>query len=179
MLDRARSLLLVVDVQERLLPAMADPAAVVEGCGKLMRGAARLSVPILVTEQYPSGLGPTVPALKSLAPDQAVVAKVHFSGAADPGIAAWLQASGRSQAVLCGLESHVCVQQTALQLKAQGWEVFVAGDAISSRRRQSMELAVARMRERGCEIVDVEMVLFEWLGKAGTSEFKDLSRIIK
>jgi nicotinamidase-related amidase len=179
MLDRARSLLLVVDVQERLLPVMAEPAAVIEGCIKLMQGATRLGVPLLVTEQYPRGLGPTVTELKALAPADAIADKVHFSCAADPAIGARLAESGRSQAVLCGIESHVCVQQTALTLKERGWEVFVVGDAVSSRRQNSVDLALERMRGRGVEIVDVEMVLFEWLGVAGTPEFRDLSRIIK
>jgi nicotinamidase-related amidase len=179
LLEAARSLLLIVDMQERLLPAMADAEAVVEGCRKLMAGAARLGVPVLVSEQYPQGLGPTVAPLKALAPAGAVLAKVHFSCAADPGIAARLAASGRDQVVIAGIEAHVCVAQTALALRRKGVGVAVAADAVSSRRRESVALALQRLATNGVELVNVEMALFEWLGAAGTPAFKDISALIR
>lgn len=183
MLLRAeRAFLAVVDVQERLAPAMATPDAAIGRCGILMRAAARLGVPILVSEQYPRGLGRTVPALAGLVMPDAVVEKIHFSCADEP---AWVQrleefdAGGRDQAVVCGMEAHVCVLQTALGLQEQGYRVAVAADAVSSRRVEDAGLALARLQQAGVTVVSTEMVVFEWLRRAGSAEFKELSALIK
>ena len=106
-------------------------------------------------------------------------AKTAFSAAADPAIAAHLRGLGRHQVVLCGMETHVCVLQTALGLRATGWDVAVAADAVGSRLPYRKQLGLERMRAGGVEIVDSEMVVFEWLGMAGTPEFKELSRLIR
>lgn len=175
-LDASQAQLLVVDVQERLLPAMAEPDLVTGGCAKLVAAAKRLAVPILISEQYPKGLGPTVAPLKDAGP---VCAKMTFSCAADAGIAAAIAAHNRPQLVLCGIEAHVCVLQSALGFKAMGYAVAVVWDAVSSRKLADKELAAHRLRAEGVSIVNVEMTIFEWLHVAGTPQFKELSALIK
>lgn len=176
LLQAKSSVLLVVDIQARLLPAMAEPDFVTANTAKLVAAAKRLAIPVLVSEQYPKGLGPTV---ESLAGAGTVLAKMSFSCAADPGIAAHLESLGRRQVVLCGIESHVCVLQTALGLKAKGYEVAVVWDAVSSRKLADKELAADRLRRNDVELVGTEMAIFEWLGVAGTPAFKELSALIK
>ena len=179
LLDRQRSCLLMVDVQDRLLSAMADRERLVANCAVLLKAAGRLGVPILLSEQYPKGLGPTAPALAQLVPEGPAVEKSEFSCAAAPGYAERLKATGRDQLVVAGIEAHVCVLQTALQFRELGYPVFVVADAVSSRKPESVALALARMRDAGVEAVTTEMVLFEWLGRAGTPEFKELSALIR
>ncbi len=171
--------LVIVDVQERLLPAMADPDSVVRGCGTLMQAARRLDLPMLVSEQYPKGIGPTVAALKALMAPDAVLEKLHFSCGEDPGVTDRLRGFGRRQVVVAGIEAHVCVLQSALRFRQQGYEVFVAADACSSRVPRNAEIGFDRLRQNGVSVVSVEMVLFEWLNCAGTPEFKDLMKLIK
>lgn len=179
LVDKARSGLLIVDVQEGLNPVMADPRTVLRGCSLLLQGAARLEIPVLVSEQYPKGLGPTVGELLELAPPDSVLEKLHFSCAADDGMRARLEGWGRNQVVVAGIEAHVCVLQSVLQLLALGYEVFVVADATSSRRPENHRAALERMGRAGAQVVTVEMVLFEWLGVAGTPEFKDVVRLIR
>ncbi len=175
-MDVSKAQLLVVDVQERLLPAMAEPDLVTGGCAKLMTAAKRLAVPVLVSEQYPKGLGPTVAALQDAG---AVYAKLAFSYAGDAGIVAAIEAHKRPQLVICGIEAHVCVLQSALGFKAKGFDVAVVWDAVSSRKLADKDLAAQRLRADGVAIVNVEMTIFEWLGAAGTPLFKELSALIK
>ena len=179
LIERDSACLLVVDVQERLAPAMAEPDTVVRNVAILMQAAARLGVPILASEQYPQGLGRTVPELRALAPATAFFSKIDFSCATDSGLRARIAEAGRKQVVICGIEAHVCVLQTALGLQQQDYEAFVVADAVSSRAPLSHETALQRLRDNGVELVTTEMVVFEWLGKAGTPEFKELSRLIK
>jgi nicotinamidase-related amidase len=177
-MDAQASSLLIVDVQEGLAPVMADPRAVYRGCGLLMRGAARLDLPVTISEQYPKGLGPTMGELLELAPPEAVVEKIHFSCAAEPALKVRLDGFARRQVVIAGIEAHVCVLQSALGFALAGYEVFVVADACSSRVPANHQAAMERLRAAGVGIVTVEMVLFEWLHRAGTPEFKDLSRLI-
>lgn len=179
LLDAQRSLLLIVDVQQALLPAMADPGRVTRGAAILMKAAPRLEIPLLVSEQYPRGLGPTVPELAELAPAGTVLPKLHFSCTDDPELGARLRQSGRDQMVLAGIEAHVCVLQTALGLKAAGLHPFVVADATASRTAASHQAALARLGASGVAVGTVEMVVFEWLNRAGTPVFKDLSPLIK
>lgn len=185
LLSAQRSILVVVDEQERLLPAIHDSERVVRNTGILLDAAAALGVPVLVSEQYPRGLGGTVPAVRerlavrALA-DVAVVEKMHFSCAEEPAFLERLAAFGRSQIVLVGTEAHVCVLQTALGLVDKGFGgVVLVADAVSSRTPANAERAIARMERAGAEIVTTEMVVFEWLHRAGTPEFKSVSALIK
>lgn len=174
-----KSCLLVVDVQSRLLPAIAAPERVVANTAVLIQAARRLNVPILVSEQNPRGLGTTVEALAAMVSPDEVAAKMHFSCLGDDGFGRRLAALGRSQAVVVGIEAHVCVLQTALDLVADDHAVFVVADATGSRAPDNHALAMARLRAAGAAIVSTEMVVFEWLEKAGTPEFRALTALIK
>jgi nicotinamidase-related amidase len=181
-LDRDRSQLLIVDVQEKLLPAMHDGDRMVEQCGVLLQAAAELGVPVTMSEQYRKGLGPTVERLDNLKGDATVMEKSHFSCAADTDILSHIadQAdTGRRQLVVAGIESHVCVLQSALGFKQGGMDVFVVMDAVASRRPESVDLARDRLIANRISAVNTEMVLFEWLQVSGTPEFKTLSKLIK
>jgi nicotinamidase-related amidase len=158
---------------------MAGGDACIARCAFLVRAARRLGVPVLASEQYPQGLGRTVPALAGLLDPAEVHAKLHFAGPADPALRAAIEAHGRDQVVLGGMEAHVCVLQTALQLKALGLEPIVVADAVASRDPVNRELALARLRANQVEIASSEMVVFEWLGQAGTPAFKELVALIK
>jgi hypothetical protein len=174
-----QSSLLIVDVQQGLAPVMSEPRRVYRGCSLLMRAAARLGLPMVISEQYPKGLGHTAGELLDLAPEGAVMEKLHFSCAADAAILERFRGFGRNRVVIAGIESHVCVLQSALGFKAEGFEPVVVADACASRTEFSYQTAMARMAANGIEIATVEMVLFEWLHRAGTPEFKELSALIK
>lgn len=179
LLEAGRSALLIVDVQERLAPATRDHEAVIARCGIMMRAAARLGVPIFVSEQYPKGLGPTVAPLRDLVPAGHPVPKLHFACTSDATLRDQLKASEREQLVIAGMEAHVCVLQTALGARAEGYEVAVVADAVTSRDPANKAAALARLAANGVEIVTSEMVVFEWMGRAGTPEFKELSALIR
>lgn len=179
LMDVLRSQFLLVDVQENLVPVMTEARLVYRGCGLLLRAVARLGIPLTVSEQYPKGLGPTVGELRELVADEVVFAKTHFSCASDPVMADRFTALNREQVIIAGIEAHVCVLQTALELKAKGYQVFVVGDACSSRQESNHRAAMARLTANGVEVVSVEMALFEWLHRAGTPEFKDLVALVK
>ena len=170
------SCLLVVDFQERLMPAIQQADAVVANGAWLIQIAQRLGVPVLASEQYPQGLGHTVAAIRELLPAEAFMEKTHFSCAAERGCMRRLDAIGREQIIVIGAEAHVCVLQTALELRAAGKEVFLVADAVSSRSPRDVELALARMRADGVRIVSREMVAFEWLHQAGDDRFRAISR---
>jgi len=179
LIDAASAALLVVDIQERLLPAVAAPERVVNNTRTLLHAADRLAVPVLVSEQYPQGIGRTVAGLGNLVTSDRVVEKIHFSCVREPAWASRHRALERTQAVVVGIEAHVCVLQTALDLLAEGQEVFVVGDAVSSRTTDNHAAALARLRDEGAHIVTTEMVVFEWLEQAGTPEFRELVALIK
>ena len=174
-----QSCLIVIDVQERLVPAMQAPARVIRNSRTLMTAAARLGIPILLTEQYPKGLGPIVPELQDLAKDGTVIEKMHFSCMNEPSFADAFKALGRNQAVIVGMEAHICVLQTGVNLMEQGYETFVVTDATSSRTLESEKACLDRLGAAGAGIVTTEMVVFEWLGRAGTPEFKELLAEVK
>jgi nicotinamidase-related amidase len=174
LISAENSSLLVVDVQDKLLHHVHGWQSLLQNAIWLVRVARRIGVPVLATEQYPRGLGHTNAELASEFPEGVVAEKVHFSCAAAnclPG----LPGSERPQVVICGMESHVCVMQTAIELREQGKSVFVVGDVVGSRNPADKAFALDRMRDHGIEIVSREMVVFEWLRKAGTPLFKEIS----
>nr|WP_256836266.1 hydrolase [Pseudomonas oleovorans] len=176
MLMRAKdSTLLVIDLQERLLPAIDGGAAVVEQASWLVQVAQRLRVPVIATEQYPKGLGYTEPGLHELLPGDGLREKIHFSATAGAGLFD-LPGGERRQFVVCGTETHVCVLQTVMGLLAAGREVFVVDEAVGSRRPRDKALGLARMERAGAVIVSREMVAFEWLEQAGTELFREVSK---
>ncbi|MDH3234632.1 MAG: hydrolase [Alphaproteobacteria bacterium] len=179
LLDAEKSVLCVIDVQKRLAPAMADPDRTVAKSALLMTAAARLDIPVLISEQYPKGLGPTVDALTKIAPEGSIYPKIHFSCVDDPDYRARLDALGRTQAVLTGMEAHVCVLQTALGARGAGYQVAVVADGVTSRDPANKTAALDRMAANGIEIATSEMVVFEWLKAAGSEAFRELSKLIK
>jgi nicotinamidase-related amidase len=179
LISAARAQLLMIDMQERLLPAMHDADETERRCGLLLAAAKSLGLPVTASEQYPKGLGPTVPGLRKALGNAPVFAKLAFSALGEERLADRLKETGRAQVIVCGIEAHVCVLQTAADLLDQGYEVFIAADAVSSRAPSSVALALDRLRTAGAAIVNTEMVVFEGLKKAGTAEFKALSAAIK
>lgn len=178
----ADSVLIVIDMQERLVPAMQAPARCLKNARSLITAAAELAVPVLVTEQYPKGLGRTVPEIASAMaghPDARVVEKTHFSCMEEPRFAKAFASVGRRQAVITGMEAHICVMQTAATLMEAGVEVFVVTDATASRTLESERACLDRLQASGAGIVTTEMVIFEWLGQAGTPSFKTLLPLVK
>lgn len=169
------SALLVVDVQERLLPHIDDWQRVLDNVRWLLGVARKVGVPAMASEQYPKGIGRTHADVAALLPPDATVEKLHFSCVAARCLAP-LPAYTRRQIVVCGIESHVCVLQTVLDLRQHGKEVFVVDEAVGSRRPSDKALALERMRGAGAVVVSREMVAFEWLHEAGTSLFKEISR---
>ena len=175
----SESLLLIVDAQERLVPAVAESAAVVAHIAMMLRAARLLDVPVLATEHYPAGIGGTAEPLAALLRDGERFEKIHFSAMAEPGFLERVAAIGRSRIVVCGMETHVCVQQTALGLVEAGFRCCLAADAAGSRREADRMLALERMRGHGVEVVTSEMVVFEWLHRAGTPVFKDVLKLVR
>lgn len=179
LLSGAESRLLIVDVQEKLLPAIPVASELLSNCRMLIQAARALRVPVYATEQYPRGLGGTAPELGGML-DQPIPEKVCFSGceALNWGMAAD-QVDDRFRVVVAGIEAHVCVLQTALDLQACGFRVYVAADAVASRRKFDWKFALRRMADSGVVITTLESVLFEWCERAGTDEFREMSRLIK
>jgi nicotinamidase-related amidase len=171
LLARERAALVVVDVQEGFRRYDAF-AAVVEGCAKLVRAARILGLPALVSEQYPKGLGHTVPEVGLQ--DERRIEKTVFSAARAEGF----DLAGREQAVVCGIETHVCVSQTVHDLLDRGVEVHVPADAVGSRHAIDYERGLERLERAGAVVSTVEAVLFELLERAGTPEFKEVQRLI-
>jgi nicotinamidase-related amidase len=169
--------LLVVDVQERLLPAIQGHARVLANALTLVRGAQNLGIPVFATEQYPRGLGSTVEPLATLIPDRPSKLTFHCLGA--PGLAEALAEGGIRHVTLVGIEAHVCVAQTALELLKRGYAVQVPADAVGSRFAVDHEFALRRLERAGAIVTTAEATLFEWLGTAEHPRFKDISALVK
>ncbi len=169
--------LLVVDVQEKLVPLIADRERVVFNTRRLIDGAKVLGVPVAATEQYPKGLGPTLPELaERLGP---IPDKLTFSCSGCPEVFQSWQDEGIQKILVVGIEAHVCVQQTVLDLLGDGWRVYLAVDAVSSRNALDRETAFRRMDSSGAVLTTTEAALFEWCQVAGTPEFKGISRLVR
>ncbi|MDD0974642.1 hydrolase [Pseudomonas fontis] len=174
LIDPTQSTLLVIDVQEKLIGAVSDPAGTLARTRWLLGATAELGLPCVFSEQYPKGLGPTVAELKEAARGAEVVEKLHFSCVAANCLPSSLMA--RKQVIVCGMETHVCVLQTVLGLLALNKQVFVVEDACDSRTAYSKATGIQRMRDAGAQIVTREMVLFELLGSASHEKFRTLSK---
>jgi nicotinamidase-related amidase len=178
-IQRAKAGLLVVDIQERLLQAIFENARVVENSHRLIQAAVILNRPILATEQYRKGLGPTIQALANAIPSFKPLEKVVFSACGAEGCLAQLKAASISDVILCGIETHVCICQTCLDLLEEGFRVFVAADAVSARTQENHFLGLERMRDAGAIIGSTEMFIFELLERAATEEFKRILPLVK
>ncbi|MCK2096277.1 hydrolase [Thauera aromatica] len=175
LMNRDKSVLLVIDVQARLAPHIHGHEQVVANCIWLARVAERAGVPVVVTEHFPEKLGATVDELRAATGNARYVGKRCFSAQAEGGLAETAVERCR-QVIVCGTEAHVCVMQSALELRWAGKEVFVVAEASGSRAAADRDLAFARMREHGVEIVSREMVAFEWLQRGGTELFREINR---
>ncbi|MDA9008468.1 isochorismatase family protein [Alphaproteobacteria bacterium] len=175
LMKREESLLVVIDIQGRLMPAVDQGDQVILNAGRLMDAARKLDVPIVVTEQNPAGLGPTVEALD--VSDLTVIEKMTFDSCPAPG---FLEAIGSEHdLIVVGCEAHVCVAQTVLGLLGKGRKIYVVEDAVGSRTQSNKRAALRRMSSHGAELVTTEMVVFEWLSTAEHSDFKTIARSIK
>ena len=177
LIDRDNCTLFVIDVQGKLLPAVESPKQTLANTVALVEVAKQLDVPIAYSEQYPQGLGATEESLLSLLRGKAEhFEKLSFSCVGEPQIKTALSQWEPKQIIIAGMETHVCVLQTVLELREMGFEVFVVEDAVSSRKAKDKELAIQRMQQNGVVIVSKEMVMFEWLQRADHPKFKEISR---
>ncbi|MDB5106101.1 MAG: isochorismatase protein [Fibrobacteres bacterium] len=180
LLKASDSVLLLVDIQEKFRPVVPGMEDVIRRAQALVRGAVRLGIPVMATEQYPKALGPTAPELRQWLPEsQEYFPKMCFSALGCAPLREGLNAGKRRQVVMTGIETHVCVMQTGLELLAADYSVYVVTDAVSSRKGADRDAGLARLERHGAEMVTTEMVVFEWLRAAGTPEFKELQALIK
>jgi nicotinamidase-related amidase len=179
MLSIDNTVLVLIDIQGKLWNVMHEKEALLENLQKLVKGCRLLGVPAILTEQNPKGLGPTVPELTQLLPDIQPLPKFCFSCVQDSGFLNTLAASKRKQVLVCGIEAHICVYQTALELLKNGFEVHLLVDGVSSRTAKNRDTAVIRLQSEGAKLTTTEMALFELLRTAESPLFKELSRIIK
>lgn len=177
-INREKAAALCIDYQERLLPVIYDNETLIERSVRLLKGLRVLNVPVYLTQQYTKGLGPTVAPILEVAEPRASLEKLAFS--AYPCLKdVLLPPEEMRDIIICGIESHICVLQTAIDLKSHGYQPYLAADCISSRRRQDYELALKRARQEGILITSYEAVLFELLGEAGTPESKAIQKIVR
>jgi len=172
--------LVLIDIQERLLAVMPEAVQhpLIKQVSVLLQAAEALDIPVSITEQYPKGLGPTEADLLSLSPSSVAIEKTCFSCADSDEFMMSLRTSSRRKVILTGMETHICVLQTALALQSQGFQVFVVGDGVCSRTMKNQDNALQRLRQAGVIITNTESVLFEWLADAKHPEFRTLSKLI-
>jgi isochorismate hydrolase len=176
---REKTIGLVIDIQERLVPVMEENEQLVENCSKLIQGLQILGLPLLVTQQYTKGLGETIDEIKSVIPDFQYIEKKDFSCFDEPAFAEKLALSGAKNVIICGIESHVCVLQTAIDLKEAGYVPVVVIDCVSSRSFDNLDLAQERFRFEGIMMTSFESILFELTRSAGAPGFKEISKLVK
>ena len=178
-LNRYKCVLLVIDVQEKFVPVIEEFKSIEKNIIKLIKGFQLLGVPIRYTEQYPKGLGRTVESIRKHLKDLEPVEKMYFSTCCEGDIMRPLKREGIKQVVLAGIETHVCVLQSALDFLEQGFQVYVVRDASTSRRELDRDTAIMRMIQEGVTVTTTESVLFELVEVSGTEEFKKISALVK
>jgi nicotinamidase-related amidase len=178
-LTTGNTALVVIDFQERLFPVMHDKEKLLRNVVKLIKGARVLEIPIILTEQYPKGLGPTIPEIKELLPDVKPIEKVCFSCCDNEAFGKSIDSLKCQQVLITGIEAHICVYQTAMALARAGYEVQVVGDCVSSREIENKTVALFKMGAAGISPTTTEMALFELLKMAGGDKFKQISNIVK
>jgi len=178
-LDRRQTALLIVDVQQRINSVVMNGTGVVENIVKLIETCKIYHLPIFITEQYPKGLGPTEPKILEALESNSPLQKMTFSCCGSGELIEQIRAKGIKQLIVAGIEAHVCVQQTALDLLAQDFQVHVPKDAVSSRKELDYQTALERMARAGIVLTTIETALFELMAEAGTPEFKKVSKLIK
>ena len=176
--NREKTVFVLVDVQEKFVPVIDNIDTVIKNSNILIQASQILNMPLVVTEQYPQGLGKTSD--KILLPEKRyLIEKVHFSCFGSEEFSTKMKELGAESIVLFGVEAHVCILKTALDALKNGLEVYVVADAVSSRTQENKWLALDRMRQAGVFVVSTEMILFQLLDKAGTEEFKQISKLVK
>lgn len=178
-LTKDNTLLVVIDFQERLMPAMFEAAALEDRIVRLVKGARVMGIPILVSQQYTKGLGATIPSVAEALGEFTPFDKTEFSVMQNPAMGEAIRAEKRKNVILTGIESHICVEQSALDLLEEEYQVFVCGDCVSSRRPLDIRMAKSRMKEAGAVYTSMEAILFELCGGAKQPGFKEISAIIK
>jgi nicotinamidase-related amidase len=179
-LNREESILVIIDIQERLAAVMKEREKVISNTLHLVEAARLMGIPVMITEQYPKGLGPTVGEIRDgLSGFYSPLEKLAFSCCQDRSFMDSLRRMGRKKVILCGMEAHVCVLQTCLDLLREGYHVHTVRDAICSRAEDNFLTGIGIMRDAGAVITSTETVLFQLLGRAGTEEFRMISRRIK
>jgi hypothetical protein len=176
---RENSIGLIVDLQERLFPVIAGKEELMTNCIKLTEGLQILGIPLVVTQQYSKGLGPTIPEISLMLQPFTYIEKSSFSCLDEPVFRDFLAEIGKRNVLICGIESHVCILQTAIDLKTQGYEPVVIVDCISSRELSEKQTALNRFNQEGILTSTVESILFELTRSASASEFKSISKIVK
>lgn len=177
-LIKEESELIVIDIQERLVPAMADAQKVIKNTNILLSAAHELEIPVIITEQYPKGLGKTVSEIYCNISEVSFCKKITFSGCTDEVIND-LKSRGKKKIIITGMETHICVFQTVRDLLLHGYQVFVIGDAVCSRTKENYLNGLSQMSAMGAVISNTETVLFDLLKIAGTHSFRELSKLIK
>jgi len=170
---------LIIDIQERLFPHIHDSSVVAHHTAILIKGFRALDIPILLTQQYTKGLGDTIPAIRVAMGEYDILEKISFSCCDDPGFMGAINKLGNRYVIIAGIEAHVCVFQTTLDLVENGYQPVVVEDCISSRKANDKKVAVERMRQEGAIITTYESILFELCRYAGTEEFKKISQLVK
>ena len=179
MLDINNTLLTIIDIQGNLALAMHDKESLFKGVKQLIKGVTALEIPIILTEQNPKGLGPTLPEIRKVLPDVMAIPKMNFNCCDENAFMDALKTSGKKQVLIAGIESHICVYQTAAALLDMGYEVEAVTDAVASRFPENKKLALKKMERMGIEMTGVEMALFELLKTAEHEKFREIVKIIK
>ncbi len=178
-ITRQNTSALIIDIQERLFPVMWEKEKLLKNCQVFIRGMAQLGIPVNVTQQYTRGLGETIEGIKNVLPDFEYIEKREFSCCDEPAVIEKLNQQQAKNILICGIESHVCVLQTAIDLKENGFNPVVVMDGVSSRTPESIEIAKERFRYEGIMMTSVESVLFELTRTSAAPEFKDISKLVK
>ena len=169
----------IIDIQERLLPHMYEGEKMLRNCEKLIEGLKTLSVPITVTQQYTKGLGPTRQSIMEMFSEFSFIEKTTFSCCGEPAFMDNISLSGKKNFIICGIEAHVCVLQTCIDMIDDGYTPVIVADCISSRKPEDKLIAIERMRQEGAIITTLESILFELTRRAGSDVFKSISRLVK
>lgn len=177
-INRKNSILVIIDVQQRYLPHLEESEIMLKNIGILMQASKKLSIPTIITEQYPQGLGHTDTELSRLNPIKPVE-KISFSSCGEDNFNSEIKKTNRSHVILTGIETHVCVLQTALDLIKNGYCVHLVEDAVRSRQELKRKIGTELMRQAGVVITCTETIIFQWLEKSGTSEFKEIQKLVK
>jgi isochorismate hydrolase len=179
MLELKNTLLTVIDIQGNLANAMHDKESLFKATGQLIKGIKCLEIPVILTEQNPKGLGPTIPEIRELLPDLTVIPKISFSCCDEKAFMDEVKRINKRQILISGIESHICIYQTATTLIDMGYEVHIVTDAVASRDSKNKKLALKKMERMGAVMTCVEMALFELMKTAEHPKFRDIVKIIK